>query len=61
MKYEDFVRCVQTKVKEKMGNEVQIDLHRVTKNNGVEMDGLSIREEAQKISPMLYLADYYQL
>lgn len=61
MNYTDFVCLVKDQVQEKMkGETVQINVRRVTKNNGVELEGLSITEEAERISPMIYLEEYYQ-
>lgn len=60
MKYEEFICYVKEKVQKQMGETVHIDLRRVTKNNGVEMDGLSITKEDRKISPMIYLEEFYK-
>lgn len=60
MNYEDFVCFVQTKMQEKLGKEVQVELHRVVKNNAVEMDGLSIHEKESNISPTIYLNEFYE-
>ena len=59
MKYDEFICHLQTRVQQHTGKMVNVDLRRVTKNNGVEMDGLSMSEEGQKISPMIYLKDYF--
>lgn len=61
MSYEEFVCKVQAGIKEKMGDEVQVKRRRITKNNGVELEGIIIEEEKQKISPMIYLEDYYHI
>ena len=38
MKYEEFVGYVQTKIEEKLGEEVRVELHQVIKNNSVELE-----------------------
>lgn len=60
MKYEDFVSNLKTKVQQQAGKSVRVELRRVTKNNGIEMDGLSIIEENRRISPMIYVGDYFK-
>ena len=60
MNYEDFVCCIQTKMKEKLGNEVQIELHQVVKNNSVVLDGLSFCEKGKGIAPTIYLNEFYE-
>lgn len=58
--YEDFLCCVQRMVQQKMGKEVRVSLHRVSKNNGVYLDGLSVHEDDQNIAPTIYLNDFYR-
>ena len=58
--YEDFLCCVQTKVQQELGEEVRVLLHRIPKNNGILLDGLSIQEGEQGISPTIYLNDFYR-
>ena len=38
----------------------ELTLREVTKNNGLVLTGLTVREGESNISPMLYLNDYYQ-
>lgn len=59
MKYEEFVGYVQTKVRERLGEEVRTELHRVTKNNSVELDGLSFYSRDNNMAPTIYLNDLY--
>ncbi len=60
MTYDDFLCCVQTRVQKELGEEVRVLLHRVPKNNGILLDGLSIQEGEQGISPTIYLNDFYR-
>lgn len=60
MNYEDFVCFVQTEMKEKLGKEVQVELHQIVKNNSVVRDGLSIHEKENSIAPTIYLNEFYE-
>lgn len=60
MNYEDFICYVQREVQTKMGEGVRVELHRVMKNNSVQLDGLSLVELPRSISPTIYLNDYYE-
>ena len=44
-----------------MGDKVQVERRCITKNNGVELEGITISESGQKISPMIYLEEYYHI
>lgn len=61
LNYEEFICRVQAEVKEKMGEKAQVERRRITKNNGVELEGITITEEGQRISPMIYLDEYYSI
>lgn len=41
-------------------SEYELDLHKVTKNNGVTLDGLTLRRKGELVSPNLYLNGYYE-
>lgn len=43
-----------------MGEEAQICIHSVTKNNSIVLDGLSILECGDNVSPAIYLNSFYQ-
>lgn len=60
MKYEDFVCVLQTKLKEKLGEEVYTKLRPITKNNGIVLDGLAFKEKGSKIAPTVYLNEVYE-
>lgn len=59
MKYEEFVGYVQAKIKERLGEGVRIELHQVTKNNSVELDGISFFSKDNNMAPTIYLNDLY--
>lgn len=59
MDFETFVCRVQAKLKEKTGEGTHVERRRITKNNGIELEGVMITDGSRKISPMIYLEDYY--
>ena len=60
MKYEEFVCCMQTKMQEKLGDEVRTELHQVTKNNDIVLDGMTFYQQGTNMAPTVYLNDLYQ-
>ena len=60
MKYEDFICFIQAKMQERMGEEVQIQIQQVVKNNNIVLDGLCIAEKDSSIAPTIYLNGYYR-
>lgn len=60
MKYEDFVCVLQTKLKEKLGEEAFMNLRPVTKNNGVVLDGLAFMEKGSNVAPTIYLNEVFE-
>lgn len=59
MNYEEFVSAVADCVKKRLDKEVDVLIHKVTKNNGVILDGLVIMEPERKYSPTIYLNSYF--
>ena len=59
MKYEEFVGYVQTKIEEKLGEEVRVELHQVIKNNSVELDGLSFYGKDNHMAPISVLLSFF--
>lgn len=60
MDYQQFLNCVQKRVSETMGEEVDVEVRRVLKNNGCELDGLTIMRKESEGSPTIYLNGYYE-
>lgn len=60
MKYEEFINRVKAGVCSTLGEEVHIELHRVRKNNGIELDGLAIHTEESCVAPTIYLNGFYE-
>lgn len=62
LNYEEFKEYIKENIKSKLPEQyetAQVDIHPVTKNNGIILDGLTIYEETQTISPTIYLNDAY--
>lgn len=56
---EDFFALVRECVSKYMGEDYQVTLHTVEKNNGLCLHGLIIMEEGKNAAPTIYLEDYY--
>lgn len=60
MQYEAFKKELVRRVQEKLGEGVDVTLHRVTKNNGVIWDGLTISKDEKRPIPTIYLEEFYR-
>lgn len=60
MNYKIFKEEVCTMIAQKVGNECEVSLKAIRKNNDVVLDGLTIRKENDSISPTIYLNYYYK-
>lgn len=52
---DEVVECV----KEILGDRYDIELRQVPKNNGIILTGISICRAGERVSPVIYLDDYY--
>ena len=59
MIYADFLQAVCAQMKKYVGEEAQVKIKQVTKNNGVVLDGLVILKDDRNYSPAIYLNDFY--
>ncbi len=59
LSYPEFIERIRESVKETMGNGYRVDVNHVLKNNSIELDGLIILKENERISPNIYLNSYY--
>lgn len=41
-------------------NQYEVELHKVIKNNGIELDGITLRKKGERISPNIYLNNYFE-
>lgn len=61
MNYQDFLNAVVDCVKKIVGKEAEVFIHRVTKNNGIVLDGIVIMTRHSNFSPTIYLNAYYTM
>lgn len=61
MNYENFLEKIKEQIEAYYDEDTQVFIHKVIKNNNLEMDGLSILPKDQHLSPAVYLNDYYQM
>lgn len=59
MNYQEFLDACVDSVRKIVGKEAEVVIHRVTKNNGIVLDGLVIMERSRHFAPTIYLNDYY--
>lgn len=59
MTYEEFKIAMTAEVTNLAGEEVNVSLHRIPKNNGVILDALTVLGAQQKAAPTIYLKDFY--
>lgn len=59
MNYSDFLQCIQESTKETAGEGGTVTVNHIIKNNGCELDGLVIMEKDSRISPTIYLNNFY--
>lgn len=60
MQYQKFIELVQSCIQERLGEEYVIKVTHVTKNNGLELDGIVIMEKGKNIAPTIYINSYYE-
>lgn len=60
MTYQQFLTEIQLQIRSLFDADVTIQLHKIQKNNGVTLDGLTILQKDCNISPTIYLNDYYK-
>ena len=60
MNYQEFVGSVTGFLRESLPGGTRLQLIPLEKNNGIIMDGLSVRKEEKRVAPMIYLDSYYR-
>ncbi len=60
MGFKKFLVTMKESVKEAVGEEYNVDINHVIKNNSIELDGLVILKENERITPNIYLNSYYE-
>lgn len=59
MNYDQFLEEVRSAVQERLGSDYEILIQKITKNNGIILDGLIIGKVSKNIAPTIYLNSYY--
>lgn len=59
MTYEEFKIAMTTKVTNLAGEEVDVTVRQVPKNNGVIMDAITVMQTGDNVAPTVYLKDFY--
>lgn len=57
--YNTFKMTMVNEVQKRLGKESRVSVKRVQKNNGITRDGILIVRDEKKISPTIYLEEYY--
>ncbi|HEX3076665.1 MAG TPA: DUF5688 family protein [Lachnospiraceae bacterium] len=60
MNYKEFISKVKSLVENEMSDEYSVQLHIVVKNNDIEKDGLTILKKGERVSPTIYLNEYFE-
>ncbi len=60
MEYNEFLSYIKDSITAIIGNERKVNIHKIIKNNDIELDGLTIMSSETNISPTIYLNDYYK-
>lgn len=58
--YQSFVRMVCTMLQKRLGEGYDLRLHKVTKNNSLELDSLVVLRKGVTYAPNIYLLSYYE-
>lgn len=59
MKKEEFAEKILKELKNRVGENIRIDLDVIEKNNGVQRLGIAVRYSEVNIGPCIYLEEYY--
>jgi hypothetical protein len=60
MNYPEFKMFLMSKISERVGSDTQVCIRKVPKNNGVLLDGLTIRHKERNVAPTIYVENYWQ-
>ena len=59
MEYREFLENVRKEVESRYDSNVSVTLNHVMKNNGTELDGITIMEKDKNIAPTIYINSFY--
>ena len=60
MSYEDFTQAFLKEIQRQAGEEYQVALQTIKKNNGVSRDAVSITRKDCKVAPLIYIGSFYE-
>ncbi len=60
MNYTCFLKDIETRVAQQMGEGYDVEIQSMTKNNGVKLDSIVIRRVDELICPNIYLGQFYE-
>lgn len=60
MLYHTFLSAVRQQMEKRLGDGYVLTIHRIPRNNGLCLDGLSICQKGSRIAPTVYLNTCYQ-
>lgn len=60
MEFNEFVEEMRRRIEDAAGDDVQVQILNVTKNNSVMKTGLSIKKSNENIAPTIYMEDFFE-
>ncbi|MEY8522378.1 hypothetical protein D7X98_11190 [bacterium 1XD8-76] len=60
MNYSQFIIKMKENLQEKLGMQVKVETIDVPKNNGIVLQGITIRRPGERIVPTIYLESFYE-
>lgn len=60
MNYSQFIIKMKEALQERLGAEIKVDTIHVSKNNGVMLQGITLRRPEEKVVPTIYLERFYE-
>ena len=61
MNFEEFTNRVKQATQDYLGAEAQLEIEKITKNNGLVLTALILRENHGQVTPTIYLEQYYEV
>ena len=58
--YDTFLNKVKSGMEQALGQEYELTLRKIPKNNGLILDGLCISKGRDSVAPTIYLNDCYR-
>jgi len=60
MIFKEFEELILCRVRECVGEDAEVLLHSVTKNNGLKLNGIIILKSKERMSPTIYLESFFE-